>query len=154
MPNNYVFDYDANDHKSTIYGLTTGNTCLPVQVDSEGRVVVTGVVSGHTTSSSTQTGLSVDSSGYSLWPTTGVDVSQDTMVTFAVYPTNSDVKIKIQVSPDNSSTAYWKDDVTATVATYGNMATLVTKTYLKYAALAYTANVNSASLNVWYQTQS
>lgn len=154
MPNNYVFDYDASDLRATIYGQTSGGTLTSVLVDDAGRVVVTGdlnnVIAGHATATST-TALTVNSTGFSLWPETGVDVSQDTMVTFAVYP-SSDLRFKIQVSPDGVT--YWKDDTAATVVQSGNLATLVTKTYLRYAAIAYQAAVDTSSLIAWYQTQS
>jgi hypothetical protein len=157
LPNHYAFDYDASDLKTAIYGTTAGGTLTAVQVDDTGRTVITGntldIISGHVTSTSTQASLDVDSTAYSLWPADGVDVSEDTMVTFAVFPVNSDVKYKIQISPDNSTTVYWKDDTNTTIVASGNLSTLVTKTYLKYAALAYTANYDSATANVWYQTQ-
>jgi hypothetical protein len=153
--NNYVFDYNANDLKTSIYGTTSGNTITPVLVDTNGAVVVTGslnnVIAGHSTASSNST-VSGTTVAYNIWPEpSGLDISQDTLVTFAGEPLLADANLKIQVSPDGNT---WSDDITpAVTATSGQLATLATKTYMKYAALAYESITTAGSINVWYQTQ-
>ncbi|MEW5867081.1 MAG: DUF6385 domain-containing protein [Bacillota bacterium] len=106
-------------------------------------------IGGHAFSDVSQAGISVTLTSYTR--ATSRDVSDKTMVTFAVKNTGScDVIAKLQISPDNTS---WTDDSAEVTITADQLQTFVTKTYLRYATIAYRASASASTIDIWYQAQ-